>query len=108
MDFKDTGNRIQELRKSKFHNRNHFAQALQTSDENIKRIEGGRGLPSIDLLIKMSLTLEVSTDYLLFGTTTDPDDEASSTLIRLQQQLSPAGKKALHNIATEIYNLEKG
>ncbi|MCK6078372.1 helix-turn-helix domain-containing protein [Paenibacillus silvae] len=108
MDFKDTGNRIQELRKSKFHNRNHFAQALQTSDENIKRIESGRGLPSIDLLIKMSLTLEVSTDYILFGTTTDPDDEASSTLIRLQRQLSPAGKKALHNIATEIYILEKG
>ncbi|VTR62871.1 anaerobic benzoate catabolism transcriptional regulator [Actinobacillus pleuropneumoniae] len=108
MDFKDTGNRIQELRKSKFHNRNHFAQALQTSDENIKRIESGRGLPSIDLLIKMSLALGVSTDYLLFGTMTEPDDEATFTLIRLQRQLSPAGKKALHNIATEIYILEKG
>jgi DNA-binding XRE family transcriptional regulator len=108
MDFKNTGNRIQELRKMKFHNRSHFAQALQTSDENIKRIESGRGLPSIDLLIKMSLTLEVSTDYLLFGAVTNSDDEVTSTLIRLQHQLSPAGKKALHNIAKEIYLLEKG
>ncbi|WP_339283557.1 helix-turn-helix transcriptional regulator [Paenibacillus sp. FSL R5-0486] len=108
MNFKDTGSRIQELRKTRFHNRVSFAQALQTSDENIKRIESGKGLPSIDLLIKMALTLEVSTDYILFGQLMNPEDEASISLIRLHQQLSHAGKKALHKIATEIYILEKG
>ncbi|OME95805.1 hypothetical protein BK124_19065 [Paenibacillus amylolyticus] len=108
MNLKDTGNRIQELRKTRFHNRVSFAQALQTSDENIKRIESGKGLPSIDLLIKMALTLEVSTDYILFGNLMSPDDEANTSLIRLQQELSPAGKRALHKIAMEIYILEKG
>ncbi|QGG55060.1 helix-turn-helix transcriptional regulator [Paenibacillus sp. B01] len=108
MDFNETGKRIQDLRKLRFHNRASFAKALQTSDENIKRIESGKGLPSIDLLIKISTLLEASTDYILFGNLMDATDETSTSLIRLQQQLSPAGKKALHNIAHEIYNLEKG
>ncbi|GJM72661.1 hypothetical protein HMSSN036_48770 [Paenibacillus macerans] len=108
MDFIETGKRIQDLRKARFHNRASFAKALQTSDENIKRIENGKGLPSIDLLIKISILLEVSTDYILFGNLTELTNETSTSLVRLQQQLSPAGKKALHNIALEIYNLEKG
>lgn len=63
----DIDQRIYTFRKQNYHNRDDFAAALKTSDGNIKQIETSAELPSLDLLVRMSILLGISTDHLLFS-----------------------------------------
>lgn len=62
----------------------------------------------MDLLIKISNILEISIDFILFGDLINPEDESIRNTLRILHQLSPAGKRAMNNIALEIEKLEKG
>jgi transcriptional regulator with XRE-family HTH domain len=100
----DIGNRIQHARKSRYPNRRDFAEALQTSEGNVKRIESGGGLPSIDLLVRISALLEVTTDYILFGNATSTDEIERLRL--LYMHMSEETRIALNNFGRELLRLE--
>jgi len=108
VDVREIGKRINELREKKYPSRASFAAVLHTSEGNIKRIEQGKGLPSLELLIKMVSALEVTPDYILFGNVVSDEDNTKFNLNLILNQLSPAGKNALLNIANEIHKLENG
>jgi transcriptional regulator with XRE-family HTH domain len=77
-----------------------LAAELGVTHQHISRIEGGHAVPSLDLLVRLSGRLGVSTDYLLTGqkTTTPGIDGA----IRGDQRLSAPAKRHLIGIISEL------
>lgn len=66
-DVTACGKRIQELRKSQGFTQEQLAEKLRVTCKYIQRIEAGRAMGSIELLIDISVFFNVSTDYLLLG-----------------------------------------
>ncbi|MFK7693322.1 helix-turn-helix domain-containing protein [Paenibacillus sp. HJGM_3] len=105
MNPDEIGERIRIARKRKFPSRNDFAEALQTSEANVKRIERGGGLPSIDLLVRISILLETTTDFILFGRKVQKEEiERLQTLL---SHLSQEGRVTFNNIGQELIKLER-
>jgi transcriptional regulator with XRE-family HTH domain len=77
-----------------------LARELGVTHQHVSRIEGGHAVPSLDLLVRLSRRLGVSTDYLLTGHETAPLGVAGA--IRGDQHLSPAAKRHLIGIAREL------
>jgi len=77
-----------------------LAAELGVTHQHISRIEGGHTVPSLDLLVRLSGRLGVSTDYLLTGqkTTTPGIDGA----IRGDQRSSAPAKRHLIGIISEL------
>ena len=59
------GKRIKELRKQKGLTQEKLAQRLWVSKSIISAYEAGLKYPSLDILINLAYTFNVSTDYLL-------------------------------------------
>ena len=66
-DLKETGKRIQNLRKQKGMTQEQLAEKLNISVSNLGKIETGYSGVSIDLVIEMAMFFGVSLDYLLLG-----------------------------------------
>ena len=66
-NLKESGRRIQNLRKQKGLTQGQLAEKLNISMCTIGRIERGEQGLSIDLLIEISVYLGVQTDYILLG-----------------------------------------
>jgi transcriptional regulator with XRE-family HTH domain len=77
-----------------------LAAELGVTHQHVSRIEGGHAVPSLDLLIRLSRRLGVSTDYLLTGRETAPVDPAGA--IRGDPRLSPAAKRHLIGVIGEL------
>jgi transcriptional regulator with XRE-family HTH domain len=77
-----------------------LARELGVTHQHISRIEGGHAVPSLELLVRLSRRLGVSTDYLLTGHETTPADITGA--IRGDQRLSPAAKRHLIGIIGEL------
>lgn len=65
MDYTALGNRIRESRIRQNYTQMQVAEQLLFSQKHIGNIERGNARPSIDLLVGLANTLEVSLDYLL-------------------------------------------
>ncbi|MEC2215925.1 MULTISPECIES: helix-turn-helix domain-containing protein [Bacillus amyloliquefaciens group] len=100
----EIGIRIRKMREQKLIKREDFAESISTSIENLKRIENGNGLPSIELLVKISEKLNTSIESILLRD--DNKIELPSNMSVLISKLSPQGKKLLANIANEIHKYE--
>ena len=65
MDWKAVGHRIQAARKAKNMTQEQFAAALYMSTQHISALERGIKPPSLETLVSIANTLEVSADNLL-------------------------------------------
>lgn len=70
-DPRGFGKRLQSARKACGITQEELAERLRVDRNHITRMERGARVCSIDLLIEIAALLDVSTDYLLVGTTTD-------------------------------------
>jgi transcriptional regulator with XRE-family HTH domain len=77
-----------------------LAVELGVTHQHVSRIEGGHAVPSLDLLVRLSRRLGVSTDYLLTGRETTP--LAIAGAIRGDQHLTAAAKRHLIGIISEL------
>jgi transcriptional regulator with XRE-family HTH domain len=77
-----------------------LAREVDVTHQHVSRIEGGDAVPSLDLLVRLSGRLGVSTDYLLTGHETAPQGIVGA--IRGDHDLSPAAKRHLIGIVTEL------
>jgi transcriptional regulator with XRE-family HTH domain len=72
-DMKESGERIQQLRKSREMTQEELAAVLRIGGRHLRKIESGeRGL-SIDISVELSKLFDVSLDYIIVGRQT-PDD----------------------------------
>ena len=65
------GKRLQECRKLQKMTQEELAELVGVEKQHISRIERGVTACSIDLLPVLSISLQVSTDYLLMGKSID-------------------------------------
>lgn len=71
------GARIRKLRKKQGKTQSYYADLLYISPSYLALIESGKRVPSIEVLIQIAKTCDVTIDYLIFGderTTYDPQD----------------------------------
>lgn len=67
--MRNMGKRIQEARKNKGFKAIDFADIIGIGKDQLSRIENGRVACKIEYLYVMAQYLNISTDYILFGST---------------------------------------
>lgn len=66
MNYELLGQQIRRQRKSKKYTLEQLAEMLDVSTTFIGQIERGKGVPSLETLVKIANVLEISVDRLLF------------------------------------------
>lgn len=66
-NVKESGKRIKELRKKKGYTQESFADKINISPRTYSGIESGAHGTSIDTLVEISKSLNVSLDYIILG-----------------------------------------
>ena len=92
--------RVRSQRKALKLTQEELAVELGVTHQHVSRIEGGHAVPSLDLLVRLSHRLGVSTDYLLTGQETAPLGIAGA--IRGDKLLSTIAKRHLIGIISEL------
>ena len=85
-DIKQSGERIQKLRKQHGMTQEQLAIKLNISDRYLRKIETGDKGPSIDILVKISSLFGVSLDFIISGK--QPQDNLKRKLHTVIQNLS--------------------
>ncbi len=100
MNHIELGIRIKQCRKANKLTQENLAELTNVSPHYIYEIEKGLKSMSLSTLADISTALNVSTDYLLFGTqnTSIPLD----TLSQLLQSLSPQKRDSIAAILTTL------
>ena len=92
-NMKESGKRIQELRKDRGMTQTQLAEYVGISSDNLGRIERGQQGVSIDLLIELADFFVVSMDYIALGRKMKVDvvrsmiRSAIDTLVKLERSL---------------------
>jgi transcriptional regulator with XRE-family HTH domain len=81
-----------------------LARELSVTHQHVSRIELGDTTPSLEMLLKLSRKLGVSTDYLLTGREQAPLGAAGA--IRSEPHISPSAKRHLVGILEELRTSE--
>ena len=76
------GKRIQQARKAKGYTQEVLSEIIMMSSKNLSCLERGTTGLSLSTLVALSRVLEVSTDYILFGTKNEDFDCTVSALLR--------------------------
>lgn len=66
-DLKETGRRIQAVRKHLGMSQDEFARALNMSSGSISMMESGKNQPRFELLSRLAKRYRISLNYLFFG-----------------------------------------
>ena len=90
-DLKESGARIQALRKQKGLTQEQLAEKLNINTNSLGKIERGLNGLSIDLLIEIGVFFGTSLDYIILGREFQVD----------------VTKKALGSIINQLVNLEQ-
>jgi transcriptional regulator with XRE-family HTH domain len=93
--------RVRERRAALELTQHELAAELGVTHQHVSRIEGGHAVPSLELLVRLSGRLGVSTDYLLTGRQTAPLDITGA--IRGDRRLKPAAKRHLIGLVRELH-----
>ena len=92
-NLKESGLRIQKLRKQSGMTQEQLAAKMNTSISNLGKLERGLQGLSIDLLINLALFFHVSLDYIILGKELQVDTIKTAlrsmvdTLMNLEQKL---------------------
>lgn len=77
----DIGGRIREIREIKGYTREQLAEYAEISANFLWEIESGRKSVKVQNLAKLALALNVSTDYLIFGSRQNKPSEIVSEVL---------------------------
>ena len=91
-----TGHRIAQARKTAGYTQQQLAEILNMHKNNVSAVERGIRGVSLDVLMELSVLLNVSTDYILFG---ERNKEIS---LPIQQQLARLTTKQLEYVQKVI------
>jgi transcriptional regulator with XRE-family HTH domain len=94
------GGRVRARRESLKLTQDELARELGVTHQHVSRIESDQAAPSLDLLVKLSHRLGVSTDHLLTEQDTATADITGA--IRAEPRLSPAAKRHLIGLVSEL------
>ncbi|MFC5530672.1 helix-turn-helix domain-containing protein [Cohnella yongneupensis] len=88
-DYQAIGSRIRKAREGKGITQELLAESLDVSNAYISKIERGRSAANLENLGKICTVLEMSTEYLLSGTSTTEDDYLRHEIIEMLEGCPP-------------------
>ena len=94
------GSHVRKKREALGLNKAELATELKVTHQHVSRIELEQVAPSLEILLKLSRTLGVTTDYLLTGREIAPLD--ASGAIRSEPDITAAAKKHLIGVLAEL------
>jgi transcriptional regulator with XRE-family HTH domain len=94
------GSHVRKKREALGLNQAELANELRVTHQHVSRIELEQVAPSLQMLLKISRRLGVSTDYLLTGREPAPFD--ASGAIRAAPDISATAKRHLVGIVEEL------
>lgn len=100
------GERIKTLRTKQHKTQKYFADMLYISPSYLALIEQGKRTATLDVLAQIATVCDVSTDYLLFGTSTKETDMNFKMYQRLSSNYSPKDVKNALKIAEYYLSLQ--
>jgi transcriptional regulator with XRE-family HTH domain len=77
--------RLQQLRKEKDISRNELADKIGVHVNIVGRYERGEAKPSLDIVIKLAQTLDVSIDYLVGIKSDEVDNKVLEQVLTIQR-----------------------
>jgi len=92
IDYKELGERISKRRKVLNLTQDDVAEATGLSNNHISNIENNHSIPSIETLIKICETLDITPDYFLLGIVRHTND---SLLSQINQKIKLCDAKKL-------------
>ncbi len=103
----EVGSRITELRKKRGYTREKLSELADISVQFLADIEKGRKSMTVNTLRRLAATLNVTTDYIVNGTSpTDSDNELAAMLISMPEQARRYAAKLLTTYNEAILNLQ--
>lgn len=102
----EMGRRIKLLRMKQHKTQKYFADMLYISPSYLTLLEQGKRTATIDVLAQIAKVCDVSTDYLLFGTSYEQTDTNFRTFQRLSESYSPKELKNALRIAECYLSLD--
>lgn len=97
MNPKETGKRIQLLRKQKGLSQEELADKLNVSSNTVAKIECGLRRPSVDFIVDLVNVFDTTVDYIVFGEEIEKErdydflireiDDAIGQLLELKEKL---------------------
>lgn len=102
----EMGERIKELRIKRHKTQKYFADMLYISPSYLALIEQGKRTATLDVLVQIAKVCDVSTDYLLFGTSIDDNNTNTKTYQRLSNNYSSKELKNALKIAEYYLSLQ--
>jgi transcriptional regulator with XRE-family HTH domain len=100
------GSHVRKKREALGLNQAELANELGVTHQHVSRIELEQVAPSLQMLLKLSRRLGVSTDYLLTGREPAPFD--ASGAIRAEPDISATAKGHLVGIVEELRGIAGG
>lgn len=97
LNYELLGNQIRKQRKLKKYTLEQLAERLEVSTTFIGQIERAKGIPSLETLVKIANTLEVSVDSLLFGDLNAKAGDVcfANQIMEMTADLTPSEKELL-------------
>ena len=104
------GERISKLRRSKKNTQKELASKLFVTDKTISSWESNRPEPNLEMIVKLSETLECSASYLIFGDNFKDNIEmeikiklTKEEFEKLNKYMKSVGTYLLHSNQQDIY-----
>lgn len=104
LDFKKIGSRIQKCRTEKKLTQAKLAEAIDTNQKHLSRIEGGYHRCSLDTIVALARALDVSVDYLVADF---HDSTNTSTLQVILDDIRGMNPKQLEMLQENIKTIKK-
>ena len=89
---KDSGLRIQKLRRQSGMNQEQLAGKVNISTSTLGKIERGIQSPSIDLMVELSSLFGVSLDYIILGKMVQMD-EVRKRILAMAESMAELGRR---------------
>ena len=94
IDLIGIGKRVKAARTEQKFTREQLAELVNVTPHYIYEIERGMKAMSLETLANISASLELSSDYILFGTYHNPDDSVFAMLEELSEEKRLRTEKA--------------
>ena len=104
VEQKKIGIRIQECRKKQHMTVEHLAELASISPEFLRAIETGQKGMSLNTLSNLAIALQTSTDYLLFGSSSE---EKYTVMIQVLQSCYSERIQEITSLVKKILELSK-
>lgn len=103
MSNKEVGKRIRELRGIQGYTREALAEKADISEKFLYEIEAGKKGFSADVLCRVSKSLDVSCDYIMFGE--EKEHRGMEKIICVLERVDPKQRSKIQDILRMLYDM---